>query len=232
MSLLEKVSKFESKWCKRKIVRQMIMRYYRFMQLKASFCDNILIIPTLDIEIGWQTHLLRPEKYRTDCVHLFSRIIDHSLFLDEIGQFLKEQAFLDTCQLYQQRFGEPYCFIPVIEKTNTYNCQSFDSYNDESLSYSYWDRTYFKFARKVSCDYENPFSFTEIDIISDNNWFKSCQYFMKKSSLHIGELKRLSDRTIDLNLLKKSYERFLYIAAKHPPQTKNELLHATYAVDI
>ncbi len=38
---------------------------------------NTLLIPILDIEIVWQTHLLQPEMYRNDCLRLFRRIIDH-----------------------------------------------------------------------------------------------------------------------------------------------------------
>jgi hypothetical protein len=82
------------------------------MQLKASCPNNILLIPTLDIEMIWQTHLLRPEMYREDCLRLFHRIIDHSLLTNEMGQFFKEQAFIDTCNLYEERFGEQYCPLP------------------------------------------------------------------------------------------------------------------------
>ena len=241
VSLLKKVASFGSKWCRKQIIRQMIMRYYRFMQLKASFPENVLLVPTLDIEIVWQTHLLRPEKYRNDCLRLFHRIIDHSLFLDDIGQFFKDQAFLDTCRLYQEYFGEPYCFIPAIKKKREaavkHTWLTSDLYSDESLNYSYWDKTHFKFARKAPCDYKNPFSFTEIDIITDSNWLKSCKSFMRKSSLNIKEFYRLSNDITNLTscqliLLKKSYERFLYLAAKYPPQNQNEPLRATYAVGI
>jgi hypothetical protein len=49
------------------------------MQLKASLPPNILLVPTLDMEIVWQTHLLRPKMDQANCLHLFRRIIDHSL---------------------------------------------------------------------------------------------------------------------------------------------------------
>ena len=114
ISLLEKASKFQDQWRQSSIIKQMITRYYRFMQLKASY-PNILLIPTLDIEIIWQTHLLRPEMYREDCMRLFHRIIDHSLLTNDIEQFLKEQAFIDTCKLYEERFGEQYCPLPEAE---------------------------------------------------------------------------------------------------------------------
>ncbi|CAF4340009.1 unnamed protein product, partial [Rotaria sordida] len=73
---------------------------------KASHPANLLLIPTLDIEIVWRTHLLRPEIYQADCIRLFRRIIDHKLLANDTEDFLKEQAFRDTCQFCEQRFGE------------------------------------------------------------------------------------------------------------------------------
>jgi hypothetical protein len=126
---LTKASRFQAKWQEPAILKQMIQRYYRFMQLKVLNPPNILLIPTLDIEIVWQTHLLRPEMYRNDCLRLFRRIIDHSLIMkNDIEEFLKEQS---------------------------------------RCCYSYWDETLFEFTSYAPSDYENPFLFTEGDIILD-----------------------------------------------------------------
>ncbi len=51
--LLEKASNFQKEWKEPVVLKQMIQRYYRFMQLKALHPPNILLIPTLDIEIVW-----------------------------------------------------------------------------------------------------------------------------------------------------------------------------------
>ncbi|CAF1569213.1 unnamed protein product [Rotaria sordida] len=71
IKLLEKASKFQEQWQQSSILKQMIIIYYRFMRLKASHPTNLLLVPTLDIEIAWQTHLLRPEIYQADCIRLF-----------------------------------------------------------------------------------------------------------------------------------------------------------------
>ncbi len=239
MSLLKKASEFQSKWCQPEIVKQMIMRYYRFMQLKASFPNNVLLVPTLDIEMVWQTHLLRPEMYRNDCIRLFRRVIDHSLLTDDIGQFLKQQAFIDTCRLYKKRFGEQYCSLPIIEKKQSaaskHTQLRFDSFDRDVPMYSYWDETHFEFASESPSNFNNPFSFTEVDVISDSNWLNLCKRFMFETSFNAGVSCGVSDGAIVLNfsklqLLKKSYERFLYMAAKYPPSNREGLLHATYAV--
>ncbi|CAF1120500.1 unnamed protein product [Didymodactylos carnosus] len=78
LSLLEKAIPFQLKWRQTDITKQMITRHYRFMQFKPLRPD-LLLVPTLDIDIVSQTYLLRPSMYRVDCLRLFRRIIDHSL---------------------------------------------------------------------------------------------------------------------------------------------------------
>jgi len=214
------------------------------MKLKTLTSSNILLVPTLDIEIIWQTHLSHPEMYRTDCLRLFGRIIGHSLLTDDIGQFLKEQAFIETCQLYEEHFGEQYCSLPA----NIENRKRIPKYEKTSSDreyrcsipvYSYWDETYFDFAIEIPNDHENPFSFTESDIIVDSNWLNSYKSFMFEMRWKIsngddqfilGNNKNLD--SLSLKLLKKSYERFLYIAAKYPSIDRHNSIHQTYAVCI
>jgi hypothetical protein len=236
--LLEKASKFQAEWRESSVLKQMITRYYRFMQLKASY-PNILLIPTLDIEIIWQTHLLRPEMYREDCMRLFHRIIDHSLLTNELEQIIKEQAFTDTCELYEQRFGEEYCSQPegdepVLPK---YSHPIFGKLICLVPVYSYWDKTHFTFASESLAEHDdNPFSFTEADVILDGNWLDLCKNFMKEmtSKTQIQNCYRESNE-IDLSKpalrrLKKSYERFLYMSTKYPPSNGYGFVHPTYAV--
>ncbi len=234
ISLLEKASHFQEQWQQSIVLKQMIQRYYRFMQLKASYPPNTLLIPTMDIEIVWQTHLLRPEMYRNDCLRLFRRIIDHSLIMkNEMEKYFKEKAFIDTYQLYEQRFGEKYSLTSSIKRDNktVLNPKNSDDY-------AYWDEPNFEFPSNSPNDYENPFSFTEADIILDLKWFDMCKKFMSNA------LDKVANRfpffhkpsyLIDLRLgslkrLKKSYERFLYMAAKYPLRDRNGFIPPTYAV--
>ncbi len=215
----------------------MITRYYRFMQLKASH-PNILLIPTLDIEIIWQTHLLRPEMYREDCMRLFHRIFDHSLLTNDIEQFLKEQAFIDTCKLYEERFGEEYCPLPEAKTAGPkFAHPVFGSLKCLIPVYTYWDETHYEFSTTSSkSSNENPFSFTEADIILDGNWLDLCKKFMKNmlSQVPIKRYYRETDEidlsTSSIERLKKSYERFLYMATKYPPSNGYSFVHPTYAV--
>ena len=240
---MEKASEFQPEWQQSVILKQMITRYYRFMQLKASHPSHTLLIPTLDIEIVWQTHLLRPEMYQADCLRLFRRIIDHSLLFSDVQNFSKEQAFRDTCHLYEQRFGEQYCLFSskLVHNTEPYRRRLhqylFDSLSDTEANYPYWDNTHFKFSPESSKSYENPFSFAEGDIIIDSQWLDLFKKFMldvmKKAPVYstFGTVPEVIDlRCRAINLLTKSYERFLYMAAKYPLENGNGFILPTYAV--
>ena len=148
-------------------------------------------------------------------------------------QFLKKQAFLDTCQLYEERFGEKYCL-----KKEENEVRSGRSSNSTDI-YSYWDETYFNFTSQAPIDYTNPFSFTEADVLLDSKWFDLCKQFMSnaidKVSPHIEYFRKSSELDLGkeaLKRLKKSYERFLYMAAKYPLKDGNEFVAPTYAVMI
>ncbi|CAF4622493.1 unnamed protein product, partial [Didymodactylos carnosus] len=152
----------------------------------------------------------------------------------------KEQAFLDTCRLYEQRYGEQYCSSPVtISEESSHRALA--GYARSSVSgrewtspiYSYWDQTHFEFDNTTN--YENPFSFVEADVILDGNWLLFCNQFMAESLSKLAI--RADHSSIDLKLpalkrLKKSYERFLYMAAKFPSKNEDDFVHPTYAIDI
>jgi hypothetical protein len=248
LSLLEKASNFQAKWREPVVIEQMITRYYRFMQLKAYLPEDLFLVPTIDIEIVWQTHLLRPEMYRNDCLRLFRRVIDHSLLISDIQQVLQEQAFVTTCQLYEQRFGEQYCPLPSTKKkkitTPEYTIYGRDTTSERVCLIpvtSYWDQTHFEFSSITHADYENVFSFAEADIILDGNWLDLCKRFMREMlskvpSLNYGPIisigKKIRLSAPEINRLKKSYERFLYMAAKYPAANGHVYVPPTCAVGI
>jgi hypothetical protein len=244
LSLFKKASLFHTQWYQPVVIKQMILRYYRFMKLKVLYPKNILLVPTLDIELVWQTHLSYPEMYRIDCFRLFGRIIEHSLLTNDIEQFLKKQAFIDTCQLYKEHYDEQYCPLPIVQENKSrallYDRNSSDSQTQRLTPiYSYWDETSFEFDLQIPDNYENPFSFTEFDIIADGNWFNSYNNFMFEMRWKINTdgnpsiLKmNTNDDSSGILLLKKSYERFLYMTAKYPRIEGYNILPLSFAVRI
>ncbi|CAF1493655.1 unnamed protein product [Adineta steineri] len=71
--------------------------------------------------------------------------------------------------------------------------------------YSYWDETYFKFDSNILNNYENPLSF-----------------HFNNNTKH--------DSAAMLLLLKNSYKRFLYVAAKYTPAEGHDFMPLTCAV--
>ncbi|CAF5111783.1 unnamed protein product, partial [Rotaria sp. Silwood1] len=234
ISLLEKTSKFRNQWRKSVILQQMIRRYYRFMILKSLY-PKIYLVPTIDIEIVWQTHLLRPGIYRDDCHQLFNKIIDHSLLLNQI-----QQSFFHTSYLYEKHFDEEYCSLPLYKNAKTTSSKYIHPYFNKiqylTETYSYWDKTLFQFSKYSPDDYENPFSFRRHDIILDGKWIHSCQYFMDDMLTMVPNdiwsfnvLNPINLKSSEMKRLKKSYERFLYIITKYSITKQYHFIHPTYA---
>ncbi|CAF1520752.1 unnamed protein product [Adineta ricciae] len=225
IALLEKTSKFVTRWWRPTIIEQMIMRYYQFMQLKASYPN--------------QTHLLRPDMYRNDCLRLFRRIIDHSLLINSDEERSKEEAFAHTCQLYEEHFGEQYCPLPTTEDEAEIQLS-----NQYSLlhyivcpipAYSYWDQTWFRFVPELSNNYENPFSFVETDVILDSYWFKLYCTEIYEVGMKIminNSQTQHSALTLAMKRLRKSYERYLYLTSKYLTKNEYNFIHPTYAIDL
>jgi hypothetical protein len=100
----------------------------------------------------------------------------------EIQDLIKDQVFQDTCQLYEQRFGEQYCPLPSFadpeRTTPNFHQYLLDSNSDNCRNGSYWNETHFEFSSESPKNYENPFSFTEGDLIMDGKWLDFCKQFM------------------------------------------------------
>ena len=243
IALVEKIFEFMFACYQPTAIEQMIMRYYRFMQLKVAYPQEYLV-PTLDIEIVWQTHLLRPEMYRGDCLRLFHRIIDHSLLLDKSPEEedFKTQDFIKTGRLYEERFGEQYCPLAMNEEEDeedagwsTYRHSLLNYIKCPIPSYSYWDKTQFHFAQQLADNYENPFSFVQEDIILDRYWFRLYSRDMYEVGMRIIEYNPAAQPNalyLTIKRLIKSYERFLYITAKYASTNEYHCIHPTCAVSV
>jgi hypothetical protein len=102
-----------------------MFQYERFMKLKAAHPEAMLI-PTLDIQVVWVSHMLRPSVYRDDCIKLFGtrvacddigrkkltgigRVIPHHPYRDEVHTKFAKVALKDTMALWKKTYGVPYC---------------------------------------------------------------------------------------------------------------------------
>jgi hypothetical protein len=78
-------------------------RYHMFMHLCFA-TPRMSMVPTLDIDLGWHTHLLMP-RYYEDCYQYVGRFVDHSdrIEKDEVGK-----GFDRTAEVWKRRYSRPY----------------------------------------------------------------------------------------------------------------------------
>ncbi|KAI9172342.1 hypothetical protein HJFPF1_01844 [Paramyrothecium foliicola] len=97
-----------------KALRIPILRYCNFLSLRLVWSGirsvfannhNTLLVPTLDIDLVWRTHLLSPVKYLEFCEEFHRKLIPH--VPSELGES-KSGHFHVTEQAYEAIFGDAY----------------------------------------------------------------------------------------------------------------------------
>jgi hypothetical protein len=107
-----------------RLIDGMVSRYIQFMKLKAKYPEAYLV-PTHDIEIVWQSHMLRPSLYESDCTSVFGAkyIIPHKLYRDELENAVFELALRETAELWKKEYNCDYLLYPLssIDLVQQYN---------------------------------------------------------------------------------------------------------------
>ncbi|KAH9044046.1 hypothetical protein EDB83DRAFT_2295197 [Lactarius deliciosus] len=92
------------------VLHHAIVRYHAFLDLMTS--SQMLVVPTLDIDLVWHSHQLSGPRYHKDCKTNVGRYIDHD---DKVEQLHLSDAFDATCRAWEKRYGIPYtqCGCPL-----------------------------------------------------------------------------------------------------------------------
>ncbi|KAE8152477.1 hypothetical protein BDV25DRAFT_150934 [Aspergillus avenaceus] len=85
-------------------VRRAIGRYEKFLQLFQDY-PHATLVPTLDIDLIWHTHLCDPEQYRACFLQKVGRVVDHD---DKIGKPILDKSFVQMQEMFNVRFGQSY----------------------------------------------------------------------------------------------------------------------------
>ncbi|KAI5853316.1 hypothetical protein BZA05DRAFT_352302 [Tricharina praecox] len=82
-------------------------KYQRFFTLwkKYAFLARNPLVPTLDMDLVWSTHLLRPEGYFKHTMATTKRFVNHG---ERRCEWEHNTAFIRTCQVYWSNFRELY----------------------------------------------------------------------------------------------------------------------------
>lgn len=92
------------------LLQSAMLRFEKFMHLKAKLLPSTLLIATLDIEIIWSSLLLRPSLYKSYCNALLgsNSLIPHCLVATDAHIVSFETALKDTQELWKQYYNEEY----------------------------------------------------------------------------------------------------------------------------
>jgi hypothetical protein len=210
-------------------VKTAIWRYERFMRLQAKYTDQLLI-PTVEIELIWQSHLVRPTAYLQDIYDVLGApLIEHRLIGTNVDKLLKEEALKQTAKLWKDEYGEEYTKLPTGQlhpKTPYFVDEDFDCRVEEVGVQNMYYNPGCGPEGRVSEDWTNPFRLTVEDVLKDLEWYK---YFT--NSCFGSNWARVTYGFIARSA--KAYERFLYLAAKCPLAIKDGgMIHPTYAIDL
>lgn len=86
-------------------------RYHMFMHLCFA-TPRVSMLPTLDIDLGWHTHLLMP-RYYEDCYQYLGKFVDHC---DKIEKSELSKAFERTAEDWKRKYNRPYSQCGCISK--------------------------------------------------------------------------------------------------------------------
>lgn len=107
----------------RDTMSRLITKYDRFIQIMGRHTTK-MAVPTLDVDLAWHTHQLRPSHYYYYTVSKTAKFIDHD---DKIDQDKFSRCFEWTTKTYQSMFGEVYseCTCWYCESESTISAHPF-----------------------------------------------------------------------------------------------------------
>lgn len=88
----------------RDTMSRLTTKYERFIQIMWKHPTK-MVVPTLDVDLAWHTHQLKPSHYYYYTVSKTGKFIDHD---DKIDQDKLSRCFEWTTKTYQSMFGEVY----------------------------------------------------------------------------------------------------------------------------
>ncbi len=88
----------------RDTMARLLKKYSRFFSIMATHPDKVAV-PTLDVDLAWHTHQLKPLAYYSFATRLTRKFIDHD---DKMDESVLSDAFEWTSKRYQERYQEVY----------------------------------------------------------------------------------------------------------------------------
>lgn len=216
-----------------------LIRYRMFLFLKQTH-PNVWLVPTVDIEFCWLTHIFRTQTYWKDMTALGINP-KHSICLQSYGQVATfSQAICATANLWNKTFGESrYPYLPPGTDTSIkiWKVETKSILEDASV---YQDKPYSFFpamGAKVSVpppQVDLPLiSIRHQDIAADLKWFPELEQGFKDlvSNEYFHDRYRMCDVFIKKQVI-PSYERFLDLSNRHGGDEVKKSPAPPYVLDL
>ncbi|GJN69353.1 hypothetical protein PLIIFM63780_000457 [Purpureocillium lilacinum] len=88
----------------KEILDRLLKKYGRFLDVVADNPGR-LVVPTLDVDLAWHTHMLSPKTYAAASIRKTGTLLDHP---DKIDEDKLSMAFAWTCKIYAEKYGQSY----------------------------------------------------------------------------------------------------------------------------
>ncbi len=216
-----------------------LLRYRMFLYLKSTNPD-VWLVPTVDIEFCWLTHIFRTQTYWTDMKALGINP-EHSLCLKTYGEVATfSQAVRATANLWNDTFGERFSYLPAGTDTSIeiWKVETKSMLEGSSM---YQDKPYSFFPAMGVLFLEPPprldlpcVSLCPQDIAADLKWFPELQQAFDdlfSGNYYSAQYRRRHTELIE-NQVIPSYERFLDLCHRSdvkspaPPYVLDLVWHA------
>lgn len=92
-------------------------KYALLMRRQQQLVEKFPLVPTLDIDLAWHTHMLHPDNYRNFCIeNMGNMVINHD---DTIEDKNLDKFLIDTALLWYKFYREPYTTDDLKSKYKT-----------------------------------------------------------------------------------------------------------------
>jgi hypothetical protein len=139
-----------------------LKRYKCYLWLLKRYPD-MLFVPTMEIEMCWRSHLIRPDKYLKDTERIFGKLLPHVIYPSTALVELRQDALANTSLMWKKEFGVAY--LPWEHKASD---DEFDKFPFDE----WYERLTVSEVLSISTIPEVDISIdlSESDVLSDRNW--------------------------------------------------------------
>ena len=199
-------------------LKHLMKTYIQFLILQRETLDKgeEMLLPPIEIELIWQSHLIRNYAYAQFCKHFFNKkLVDHC-----VKKMLEPVNHSEQVERCKKAFAEKYGFELKFEN---------EWLRTEKVGFEYVKHESRDSENEELNKYVNILLQTFCEVVTTDELRSDIEWCHKVASTHFRKREDLVDETLYKRYF-KNYEKFLYICAKYPSRIVG--LGAAHDVDL